>query len=119
VLSVADRAALPFVIDLPQGYDLVRGRPGGDFEVYSVQHAGRSLVMIYAGPSSQFPIYSGQTAQLGDRVSVVVDEDGRRRAMEHLFERRSAPREIHVWVATVAPGEADVAERIAQSVDPR
>jgi hypothetical protein len=107
------------VIDLPTGFELVRGRPGGDFDVYSVQRGGRSLVMIYTGPSSQFPIYSGETARVGDRVSVIAEQDGRRRAMEHLFQRAAAPREIHVWVATVGAGDADIAERIAQSVDAR
>lgn len=75
--------------------------------------------MIYTGPASQFPIYTGEIARVGERASVVVVEDGRRRAMEHLFERPSAPREVHVWVASISGPDAALAEQIAQSVDPR
>lgn len=119
VMSAAAMAALPFTVDLPQGFTLVRSRPGSDFDVYAVQRGGRSFVMIYAGPASQFPIYVGETAQVGGRSSVVVVEEGRRRAMEHLFQRPNSPREIHVWVASVAEADAALAERIAQSVDAR
>lgn len=119
VVSASAMAALPFTLDLPRDFVLIRGRPGGDFDVYSVQRGGRSFVMIYAGPASQFPIYQGETARLGDRTSVIVVEEGRRRALEHLFERGTAPREIHVWVASLAGAESEVAERIAQSVDAR
>lgn len=119
VLSAAAMAALPFTVDLPQGFVLTRSRPGADFDVYAVQRDGRSFVMIYAGPASQFPIYTGEMARVGDRASIVVVEDGRRRAMEHLFERGAAPREVHVWVASVNGADAALAEQIAQSVDAR
>lgn len=118
-LAPAAIAALPFRIDLPQGFSVVRGRPGPDFEVYSVKRGERSFVMIYTGPSSQFPIYTGETVEVGGRTSMVVVEGGQRHAMEHLFQRATAPREIHVWVASVEGADAALAERIAQSVDPR
>ena len=112
-------ASLPFTLDLPPGFVLTRSRPSADFDVYAVQRGGRSFVMIYAGPASQFPIYTGEMARVGDRASIVVVEDGRRRAMEHLFERGVAPREVHVWVASVSSADAALAEQIAQSVDAR
>lgn len=112
-------AALPFRIDLPQGFTVTRGRPGPDFDVYSVRRGERSFVMIYTGPSSQFPIYTGETVQAAGRTSVVVVENGRRHAMEHLFQRGTAPREIHVWVSSLEGADAATAEQIAQSVDPR
>ena len=118
-LSTAAVAALPFSIELPTGTSITRGRPGPDFDVYSVRKGDLPLVMIYTGPSSQFPIYVGDMAEAGGRTSVVVIENGQRHAMEHLFQRASAPREIHVWVASVEAADAVLAERIAQSVDPR
>lgn len=118
-LDAAARAALPFRLDLPQGFELDTGRPGPDFTIYSVRHDGTPFVMIYAGPASQFPIYDGQMAEVAGRASVVVTEADGRHALEHLFQRATAPREIHVWVASLDPADRAVAERIAQSVDLR
>lgn len=92
---------------------------GSDANVYAVRRGGRTLLMIYAGPSSQFPIFDGQIARAGGRSSVVVTEGGRRLAMEHLFQRATAPTEIHVWVASPDGADRDLAERIGQSVDVR
>jgi len=75
--------------------------------------------MIYAGPASQFPIYDGEQVYAAGRASIVVTEGGRRLALEHLFQRQTAPREIHVWVASVEGADRDLAERIGQSVDLR
>lgn len=78
-----------------------------------------ALVMIYTGPASQFPIYDGQILQAAGRASVVIAEGERRLALEHLFQRASAPQEIHVWVAAPDGADRDLGERIAQSVDVR
>jgi len=111
---------LPFTLELPQGLILTRAPAGADAAVYSVRGAGGlPLVMIYAGPASQFPIYDGEVVRAGGRASVVVSEGGRRQALEHLFQRSSAPQEIHIWVASVDGADRDLAERIAQSVDAR
>lgn len=118
-LDAAARAALPFRLDLPEAFELDTGRPGPDFTIYSVRRDGTPFVMIYAGPASQFPIYDGQMAEVAGRVSVVVTEADGRHALEHLFQRATAPREIHVWVASLDPADRAVAERIAQSVDLR
>ncbi len=75
--------------------------------------------MIYAGPIAQFPIYSGEVVRVAGRASVVGVEDGQRRALEHLFQRSSAPQEVHVWVSSVEGADRRLAERIAQSVDVR
>jgi len=123
VLNPAARAALPFSVDLPAGFELVTGRPGPDFRIYTVRRGGKSFVMIYAGPASQFPIYGGETVRAGGRTSVVVNEEGRRRAVEHLFERPDvageAPKEIHAWTMSLDGPDRALAERIAQSVDVR
>lgn len=119
ILDAAARAALPFTLDLPAGFELVTGRPGPDFRIYTVRRGDQTFAMIYAGPASQFPIYDGQMAEATGRVSVVVTEDGRRRAMEHLFQRADAPREVHVWVSSLDGSDRDLAEAIAQSVDVR
>lgn len=119
VLDSAARAALPFTADLPPGFEIVTGRPGPDFNIYTIRGGGRSFVMIYAGPASQFPIYSGQMVEAGGRASVVSAEDGVRHAMEHLFQRPDAPREIHVWTMSLDGADRALAERIAQSVDVR
>lgn len=118
-LDAAGIAALPFRIELPTGVVMVPGRAGADAAIYRIQRGDLTLAMIYAGPSSQFPIYDGDMIRTGGRTSMVVNEGGRRLAMEHLFQRASAPKEIHVWVASVVGADRDLAERIGQSVDPR
>ena len=119
VLDAPGIAALPFSIDLPAGFEIVTGRPGPDFRVYTVRRGPDSFVMIYAGPSSLFPIYDGETVEAAGRASILVTEEGRRRALEHLFRRPNAPHEVHIWVASVDGGDRDVAEQIAQSIDIR
>jgi hypothetical protein len=118
-LSAAERAALPFRIDLPPGFQLVEGRAAPGAHVYSARKAGKTYLMIYAGPSSQFPIYDGEQVTVGARVSVVTTEGQRRIAMEHLFQRATEPAEIHVWVMAQDGADRDEAERIAQTVDPK
>lgn len=75
--------------------------------------------MVYAGPASQFPIYNGEMVRAGGRASVVVAQSDGRHAVEHLFERSSAPQEIHVWTMTLEGADRAMAEQIAQSVDVR
>ncbi|NBB66121.1 hypothetical protein GVN18_43425 [Pseudomonas sp. ODNR1LW] len=98
---------------------MTQSRAGADAQVYALRRGQTPIVMIYVGPASQFPIYDGQMVQVGGRASVVVSEDGRRLALEHLFRRSSAPEEIHVWVAAPGGPDRDLAERIAQSIDAR
>lgn len=119
VLDSAARAALPFTADLPPGFELVAGRPGPDFRVYTIRRGDQSFVMIYAGPASQFPIYSGQMVEAGGRASVIAAEGGIRHALEHLFQRAEAPREIHVWTMSLDGADRAMAEQIAQGVDVR
>lgn len=119
VLDAAAIRDLPFIVDIPRGLEIVGRKPAPDVGIYVVRKAGVPLIMIYAGPTSQFPIYDGELIRAGGRSSLVVTEDGRRRAMEHLFEREAAPAHIHVWVASVDGADRDLAERIAQSVDAR
>lgn len=121
VLDAAARAALPFTVELPAGFELVTGRPGPDFRIYTVRRGDRSFAMIYAGPASQFPIYSGEMLEAGGRATVVSTEDGVRHAREHLFQRPegTTPREIHVWTMSLEGADRALAERIAQSVDVR
>ncbi|MBI2261059.1 MAG: hypothetical protein HYU62_05275 [Caulobacterales bacterium] len=119
VLDSAARAALPFTVDLPSGFEIVTGRPGPDFRIYTIRRGGQSFAMIYAGPASQFPIYSGQMIEAGGRASVVSTESGERHAREHLFQRPDAPREVHVWTMSLEGADRALAERIAQSVDVR
>ena len=98
---------------------MVPARAGADAAIYRIQRGDLTLAMIYAGPSSQFPIYDGEQVTAAGRVSVVVPEGARRIAMEHLFQRPTAPNEIHVWLMSLDGADRDAAERIAQSVDPR
>ena len=119
VLDSAARAALPFTADLPPGFELVTGRPGPDFRIYTIRRGPQSFVMVYAGPASQFPIYSGQMVEAGGRASILSTEDGVRHAVEHLFQRAATPREIHVWTMSLDGADRDLAEQIAQSVDVR
>lgn len=119
VLNAAAVAALPFRVDLPAGVQITTGRPGPNFNIWSIRKGDQPLVMIYAGPASQFPIYDGQQATVGGRTSIVVTEENRRLALEHLFQRATAPAEIHVWVASVEGADRVLAEQIAQTVDPK
>ena len=75
--------------------------------------------MVYTGPASQFPIYSGQTVEAAGRASIVTVEGNQRRAIEHLFQQPTAPREVHVWVSSLEGTDRAIAEQIAQSVDVR
>ncbi|WP_409839184.1 hypothetical protein [Brevundimonas sp.] len=119
VLTPAGIAALPFSVELPVGVSVTTGRPGPNFTVWTIRRGERSLVMIYAGPGSQFPIYSGQMIEAGGRTSIVAEEEGRRVALEHLFTRTAAPQEIHAWITSVEGEDRLLAERIAQTIDPR
>jgi hypothetical protein len=119
VLNAAARAALPFSVELPPGFEIVTGRPGPDFRIYTIRRGSRSFAMVYAGPASQFPIYSGEMVEAGGRASVVSTENGVRHAMEHLFQRPDSPREIHVWTMSLDGADRAMAEQIAQSVDIR
>lgn len=119
VLDSAARAALPFTADLPPGFEIVTGRPGPDFRIYTIRRGDRSFVMVYAGPASQFPIYSGQMVEAGGRASIVATENGVRHAVEHLFQRSAAPREIHIWTMSLDGADRAMAEQIAQTIDVR
>ncbi|MBN8530133.1 MAG: hypothetical protein J0M36_12985, partial [Caulobacterales bacterium] len=119
VLDAAAIAALPFRVDLPTGVRITTGRPGPNFNIWSIRKGDQTLAMVYAGPASQFPIYDGQMVQAAGRSSIVVTEDNRRLALEHLFQRTTAPAEIHVWVASVEGADRVLAEQIAQTVDPK
>lgn len=116
-LNAAAIAALPFSIQLPAGLTITPARAGANANIYRVQRGDQTLLMIYAGPSSQFPIYDGETVRAGGRASVVVTEGSRRLAMEHLFQRAADPKAIHVWIASVDGADRDLAERIGQSID--
>lgn len=118
-LDAAARARLPFTVDLPAGVELVVAHEGADAAVYRVRKGQVTLAMIYAGPASQFPIYDGQMVQAGGRATIIVPEGARRVAVEHLFQRATAPREVHIWVASVDGADRDLAETVAQSVDVR
>ncbi|WP_439476729.1 hypothetical protein [Brevundimonas sp.] len=119
VLDSAARAALPFTAELPPGFQIITGRPGPDFRIYTIRRGAQSFVMVYAGPASQFPIYSGQMVEAGGRASILSTEDGIRHAVEHLFQRPTSPNEIHVWTMSLDGADRDLAEQIAQSVDVR
>lgn len=119
VLDNAARAALPFTTDLPPGFEMITGRPGPDFRIYTIRRDTQSFVMVYAGPASQFPIYSGQMVEAGGRASILSTENGVRRAVEHLFQRSTSPTEIHIWTMSLDGADRDIAEQIAQSVDLR
>ena len=119
VLTSAEIAALPFTVQLPAGFAIGTGRPGPDFRIYSIRRGDQPFVMIYAGPASQFPIYDGQLVEAGGRASIVLTEDGQRHAIEHLFQRANAPREVHVWTSSLEGADRILSETIAQSVDLR
>ena len=120
VLNPAAVAALPFTVELPAGFRITTGRPGPNFNIYTIRRGVQSFVTVYAGPASQFPIYTGETVQAGGRASIVVpDQAGQRHALEHLFQRATAPREIHIWTSSLEGADQALAEQIAQSVDDR
>ena len=118
-LTRAELEALPFAVTLPEGYTLTAGRPGPDFQVWTVRKGGLAQLMIYAGPNAQFPIHDGEMVEAGGRTTVVVMEEGRRRALEHLFRQSAAPNHIHVWIASVDGADRDRAEAIGHGVSPR
>jgi hypothetical protein len=119
LLDPAATAALPFRAELPTGFAITEGRPGPDFHVYTIRRGEQPFVMVYVGDYSQFPIYDGELVQAGGRASIVLTEEGRRIAVEHLFDRQASPTQVHVWLASLDPADRAVAERIGQSVDIR
>ena len=119
VLNATALAGLPFTVALPAGFQLTYGRPGPNFSVYTVRRANQPFVMIYTGPASQFPTYSGEIVQAAGRASVVTVEGNQRRAVEHLFQRATTPGEVHIWVSSLEGADRQIAEQIAQSVDVR
>lgn len=119
-LDAAARARLPFAVTLPAGTEIVETPSGPGFDTWAVRRGDTTLVRLYAGPASQFPVYDGEIRSLNGRSTVVVTEGTARRALEHLFEREGmTPREIHVMVSTLSGGDQALAEAIGQSVDPR
>ncbi|QYF87642.1 hypothetical protein [Brevundimonas sp. PAMC22021] len=118
-LSAAAIAALPFRATVPAGFQMIQRPSGADAKVYAIQRGGQTFVTVYAGPASQFPIYDGEMVQAGGRSSVVLTENGQRTAAEHLFQRPSAPKEIHVWIASLDGADRVQAEAIGQGVEPR
>lgn len=117
-LTLAERRALPFRVDLPEGAGLYPGRSGPDFDIFSVRREGRGLLMIYVGPQSQFPIYSGDQRERAGRRSIVVNEGGRTLALEHLYRLRGGGH-LHVWVSAVSDDDRALADAIGHTVEPR
>lgn len=117
-LTLAERRALPFRIDLPADGALFAGRSGPDFDIYSVRREGRGLLMIYVGPTPDFPIYTGEERQRAGRRSIVVTEDGKTLALEHLFRLRDGV-QIHIWVSAVTDEDRALADAIGHTIEPR
>ena len=118
-LSAAAIAELPFRIDL-RGTQIISRQAGPDATIYTVRQRDTPLLMIYAGPQSEFPIFYGEQAVVGDRVTIVLSQDNRRIAAEHLFRREGkVPADIHVWLLATEGEGAALAEQIGQTIDPR
>ena len=103
---------------MPEGAGLYPGRSGPEFDIFSVRREGRGLLMIYVGPQSQFPIYSGEQRERAGRRSIIVTENGRTLALEHLYRLRDGV-ELHVWVSAVSDEDRALADAIGQTVEPR
>ena len=116
---LSSQAGLPFRVDVPEPFDLVERPSGPDFDVYQVSRGDTPFVGIYVGCCSPFPIYDGRQTEASGRFSILINEDGANRAVEHLFVRESDGRQIHVWLHSVTGEDRAIAERIAQTVDPR
>ena len=117
-LTLAERRALPFRVDLPAGAGIFPGRSGPEFDIYSVRLEGRGLVMIYLGARSQFPIYSGDQRERAGRRSIIVTESGQTLALEHLYRLPDGV-ELHVWVSAVSDEDRALASAIGQTIEPR
>lgn len=118
-LTASAIAALPFRLEVPRGFTVTAQRPAPGVGIYAVRRGERTFAMIYTGPASQFPIYSGEARNAGGRSSIVVANGARRTAMEHLFQRQTAPAEIHVWLSSLDGDDLALAERIGNSVEPK
>lgn len=116
---LSSQAGLAFRVDVPEAFDLVERPSGPDFDVYQVSRGDTPFVGIYVGCCSPFPIYDGRQIEAAGRFSILINEDGANRAVEHLFTRESDGRQIHVWLHSVTGEDRALAERIAQTVDPR
>lgn len=118
-LNAAAIAALPFDITLGDA-QITERSAGIRAKIYTVSGKDGVMLMIYAGPVSQFPIYDGEQAVVAGRVTTIINQMGKRIAAEHLFRSDNAePAELHVWLMTTDGPQAEQAESIAQSVDLR
>ncbi len=118
-LNAAAIAALPFRIDL-KGAQIFERPAGAGAKIYSVSRAGTPLLMIYAGPRSDYPIYDGEQASVAGRTSIILADGTARRAVEHLFRREDKqPADIHIWLMATEGQSGALAEQIGQTVDPR
>ena len=112
-------ADLPFRIDL-QGAEIVERAAGPGAKIYSVRRGSVPLLMIYSGPQSQYPIYEGEQVVAGGRYSIVVTQDGKRNALEHLFRKDGAePWDLHIWLVATEGADGAFAEQMAQGIEPR
>jgi hypothetical protein len=116
---LGSQADLAFRVDVPEPFDLVERPSGPDFDIYQVSRGDTPFVGIYVGCCSLFPIYDGRQIEAAGRISILINENGANRAVEHLFVRESDGRQIHVWLHSVTGEDRALAERIAQTVDPR
>ncbi len=91
----------------------------GDAASYTIYRGERLFVIVYDGVQSQFPVYDGRMVERGGRTSMIVTDNGRDRAMEHLFRDPTSLRELHIMVSYVPDEDAPVADAIAQSIDPK
>jgi hypothetical protein len=109
--------ALPFTLDLPEGFT-VRARPRGpDFDVYDVMKGDKGYVGIYVGGFPSFPIKKGATAEVRSKTVTAGVRDGR--VVEYVLAGSDGWTKIHVWVQEGEGVDPAVADRIAASARPK
>jgi hypothetical protein len=119
LVQAATATALPFKIDLPEGFN-VQARPNlpEDFDVYDVRKGDAEYVGIYVGNAASFPTKAGVKVEVRSSSLKVAARAGR--VVEYLFwtPKKIWPMQLHVWVQESVGVDAAIADRIAASVRP-
>ncbi len=114
------KASLPFVIDLPKGFEVIARPRGPDFQVYDVSLKGREYVGVYTGRAADFPLSKDIPPTRVNRSknpAVALGRDGQ--PAEYLWEARASGSQIHIWIDDVTGSKLVLARRIAASIHPQ
>ena len=115
-------ASLPFLIDLPVGFEVRSRQMGLDSVVYDVVKDGVVNVGVTVGPDPAFPIVDDEDVRVvkrSDRLFVAIRGEGKDAYVGEYLWTGKAGQEIHVWGLYGENIDSKVVWAIMASVKPR